>query len=241
MSPPTGRSAPPRVVLIPGFTQTAASWRGVRAVLDESCEVVALDVPARDSFAATAIAIGTRGRRAIYVGYSMGGRLALRLALDRPDLVQGLVLVSSTAGIAEPDARAERVGADEELAESVERDGVDAFLERWLAQPLFATVPPDAAGLAERRGLSARYLAHCLRVLGAGAMDPMWDRLAELEMPIALVTGTTDAKYEKLALTMLERMRGDVVHVRLDGGHALPLEQPAVLGGFIASFADRHR
>jgi pimeloyl-ACP methyl ester carboxylesterase len=72
-------------------------------------------------------------------------------------------------------------------------------------------------------------------------MDPMWDRLAELEMPIALVTGTTDAKYEKLALTMLERMRGDAVHVRLDGGHALPLEQPAVLGGFVASFADRHR
>jgi pimeloyl-ACP methyl ester carboxylesterase len=171
----------------------------------------------------------------------MGGRLALRLALDRPDLVQGLVLVSSTAGIAEPDARADRVVADETLAESVERDGVDAFLERWLAQPLFATVPPGAAGLAERRGLSARYIAHCLRVLGAGAMDPMWDRLAELEMPIALVTGTTDAKYEKLALTMLERMRGDVVHVRLDGGHALPLEQPAVLGGFIASFADRHR
>ena len=210
-------------------------------MLDESCEVVALDVPARDSFEATATAIGTRGRRAVYVGYSMGGRLALRLALDRPDLVQGLVLVSSTAGIAEPDARAERVVADETLAESVERDGVDAFLERWLAQPLFATVPPGAAGLAERRGLSARYIAHCLRVLGAGAMDPMWDRLAELEMPIALVTGTTDAKYEKLALTMLERMRGDVVHVRLDGGHALPLEQPAVLGGFVASFADRHR
>jgi 2-succinyl-6-hydroxy-2,4-cyclohexadiene-1-carboxylate synthase len=229
------------VVLVPGFTQTAASWRGVRAVLDQSCDVVALDVPARDSFEATATAIGTRGRRAVYVGYSMGGRLALRLALDRPDLVRGLVLVSSTAGIAEPDARAERVVADEALAASVERDGVDAFLERWLAQPLFATVPPDAAGLAERRGLSARYIAHCLRVLGAGAMDPMWDHLADLEMPIALVTGTTDAKYEKLALTMLERMPGDVVHVRLDGGHALPLEQPAVLGGFIASFADRHR
>ena len=234
-------AAAPRVVLVPGFTQTAASWRGVRTVLDQSCDVVALDVPERDSFEATAISIGTQGRRAVYAGYSMGGRLALRLALDRPELVQGLVLVSSTAGIAEPDARAERVVADEALVESVERDGVDAFLERWLAQPLFATVPPDAPGLRERRGLSAQYLAHCLRVLGAGAMEPMWDRLHELQMPVALVTGRADAKYEKLALTMLERLRGDVVHVRLEGGHALPLEQPAVLGGFIASFADRHR
>src|SRR5207247_483725 len=125
-------------------------------------------------------------------------------------------------------------------AQSVERDGVDAFLERWLAQPLFATVPPDAPGLRERRKLSARYLAHCLRVLGAGAMEPVWDRLHELQMPVALVTGTTDAKYEEIAFVMLERIQSEVVHVRLPGGHALPLEQPAALGGFIASFAGRH-
>jgi 2-succinyl-6-hydroxy-2,4-cyclohexadiene-1-carboxylate synthase len=230
----------PRVVLVPGFTQTSASWRGVRRILDESCSVVALDVPPRDTFEATAISIGTQGKRAAYVGYSMGGRLALRLALDRPELVSALVLVSSTAGIMETEARRERVAADEVLAQTVEREGVDAFLEQWLAQPLFATVPPDAPGLTERRGLSARYLAHCLRVLGAGAMEPMWDRLPELEMPVALVTGKSDAKYEKIALNMLERMHGDVVHTRIDGGHALPLEQPAVLGGFIASFVARH-
>lgn len=228
------------MVLVPGFTQTAASWRGVNRILEESCEVAALDVPAKETFAATAAALGRQGKRAVYVGYSMGGRLALRLALDQPELVPALVLVSSTAGITDEAARRERIASDEALAESVMRDGVDAFLDRWLAQPLFATVPPDAPGLRERRALSQRYLAHCLRVLGAGAMEPMWDRLPELAMPVALVTGKTDAKYEKIALTMLERMRGEVVHVRLDGGHALPLEQPAVLGGFIASFAARH-
>jgi 2-succinyl-6-hydroxy-2,4-cyclohexadiene-1-carboxylate synthase len=233
-------SNPSRVVLVPGFTQTAASWRGVRRVLDESCEVIAVDVPERETFAATAGSIGEQGRRAVYAGYSMGGRLALRLALDRPDLVRALVLVSSTAGIADEQARTDRVAADEALAVSVERDGVDAFLARWLAQPLFVGVPPDAPGLHERRGLSEHYVAHCLRVLGAGAMEPMWDRLAELRMPIALVTGRGDAKYDKLALAMLERLRGDVVHIRLDGGHALPLEQPAVLGGFIASFVAQH-
>ena len=228
------------MVLVPGFTQTAASWRAVSRILQESCEVVAFDVPTQDTFTATAQAVGRLGKQAVYVGYSMGGRLALRLALDRPELVQALVLVSATAGIADEQARAERVEADEELAASVERDGVEAFLDRWLAQPLLATIPPDAPGLRERRGLSARYVAHCLRVLGAGTMEPMWDRLSELTMPVALVTGRTDAKYEKIALNMLERMRGDVVHVRLDGGHALPLEQPAVLGGFIGSFAVQH-
>jgi 2-succinyl-6-hydroxy-2,4-cyclohexadiene-1-carboxylate synthase len=228
------------VVLVPGFTQTAASWRGVSQVLRASCDVVALNVPTRATFATTALAIGAQGKRAVYAGYSMGGRLALRLALDRPELVTALVLVSSTAGIADEAARAERVASDEALAASIERDGVEPFLERWLAQPMFATVPPDAPGLSERRGLSARYLAHCLRVLGAGAMEPMWDRLPELQMPVALVTGRADAKYEKLALAMRERMRGEVVHECLDGGHALALEQPAALGGVIASFAARH-
>jgi len=235
MTPPV-----PNVVLVPGFTQTAASWKGVSRVLEESCAVAALDVPSEATFAATARAIGTRGKRAVYVGYSMGGRLALRLAIDRPELVQALVLVSSTAGLDDEVARRDRVASDEALAVSVERDGVDAFLERWLAQPLFATVPPDAPGLRERHKLSARYLAHCLRVLGVGTIESMWDRLPELQMPVALVTGTADAKYDRIAIAMLEQIRGEVVHTRIAGGHALPLEQPAVLGSLIASFAARH-
>jgi 2-succinyl-6-hydroxy-2,4-cyclohexadiene-1-carboxylate synthase len=230
----------PRVVLIPGFTQTSASWRGVQRVLEPSCEVVALDVPERASLEATALSVGTRGGHALYVGYSMGGRIVLRLALERPELVRALVLVSATAGIVDASERTARVESDEALAQSLEHDGVDPFLDRWLAQPMFATVPPDASGLQERHALSASYLAHCLRVLGAGAIEPMWDRLGELEVPVALVTGRSDAKYERLANLMLERLRDGAVHVQLDGGHALPLEQPRALGAFIAAFAAEH-
>jgi 2-succinyl-6-hydroxy-2,4-cyclohexadiene-1-carboxylate synthase len=230
----------PKVVLVPGFTQTASSWDGVREVLDATCDVVALDVPIRETFGATSEAIAARGQRAVYVGYSMGGRLCLRLALDHPHLVRGLVLVSATPGIVDEEARRARVASDEQLARSIERDGVDAFLERWLAQPLFATVPPDAPGLAERALLPVRHLTHCLRALGAGVMEPMWTELAGLTMPVALVTGTLDQKYDTVALQMLERIASDVGHVRLEGGHALPLEQPAVLGGFIAAFAAQH-
>jgi 2-succinyl-6-hydroxy-2,4-cyclohexadiene-1-carboxylate synthase len=230
----------PKVVLVPGFTQTASSWDGVRDVIDASCDVVALDVPVRESFRETAEAIGTRGGRAVYAGYSMGGRLCLRLALDHPHLVRGLVVVSATPGIADDDARRARAASDEELARSIERDGVDAFLERWLAQPLFATVPPGAPGLADRALLPASHLTHCLRVLGAGSMEPMWTRLAELTMPVALVTGTLDRSYEAIAVQMRERIGGPVEHIRLDGGHSLPLEQPAALGEVIARFAAQH-
>lgn len=227
----------PRVVLVPGFTQTASSWSGAAEVIRETCEVHALDVPPPSTFAGTADALGGAGGRAIYAGYSMGGRLCLRLAIDRPDLVHALVLVSASPGIADRRNRAARADADEVLAERVERDGVDRFLSHWLAQPMFATVPTDAPGLDDRRRLTPEYLAACLRLLGAGVMEPMWNDLPKLTMPVLLVTGALDDKYTEVARRMLERMRPGVTHVQLDGGHALPLEQPEALGRVIAAFA----
>jgi len=210
------------------------------AVVRETCDVRALDVPAPGTFSSTARAIGLAGGRAVYVGYSMGGRLCLRLAVEQPDLVRGLMLISTSPGIADAQERAARVASDELLAESIERDGVHAFLERWLAQPMFAGVPADAPGLADRRRLTRDFLAACLRRLGAGAMEPMWGRLGELAMPAMLVTGTRDEKFTVIAHRMLERMHTGVTHVQLDAGHALPLEQPAVLGGLITAFATEH-
>jgi 2-succinyl-6-hydroxy-2,4-cyclohexadiene-1-carboxylate synthase len=230
----------PRVVLVPGFTQTSSSWRDVITVLDESCEVVPFEIPARDTIEATVSALDARGRRAIYVGYSMGARLCLRLALDRPANVLGLVLVSASPGIADPEARAARIASDEDLARSIARVGVPAFIDEWLAQPMFATVPPDAAGVDDRRALSAAYLAHCLRVLGAGSFEPMWEELRNLRMPVALVTGRGDQRYDAIAEEMRERIGSEAVRVRLEGGHALPLENPGVLGEFIAAFAQEH-
>jgi pimeloyl-ACP methyl ester carboxylesterase len=164
----------------------------------------------------------------------------MRLAIDRPDLVRALVLVSASPGIADEQERAARIEADEALADSIERDGVDAFLSRWLGQPMFATVPADAPGVADRRRLTAAFLAASLRLLGAGAMEPMWNELPELTMPVLLVTGTLDTKFTAIARDMLGRMHPGVTHHELPGGHALPLEQPAALGELIAAFAAEH-
>lgn len=209
-------------------------------VIRESCAVNAIDVPPPRTFEATARSIGIAGRRSIYAGYSMGGRLCLRLALDQPELVRGLVLISTSPGIVDASERAARVVADELLAVSIERDGVDAFLERWLSQPMFASVPADAPGLSDRRRLTPDFLAACLRHLGTGTMEPMWHQLADLTMPVMLVTGRRDPKFTTIAQHMFERMHPGVTHVQLDGGHALPLEQPAVLGGLITAFATEH-
>jgi 2-succinyl-6-hydroxy-2,4-cyclohexadiene-1-carboxylate synthase len=217
-----------RLVLVPGFTQTTASWDDVVAGLHPSIEVCPATVPVRGSFEATADAIVEEAGDAVYCGYSMGGRLCLRLALDHPDAVRSLVLVSATAGIEDAGSRRARVESDEELAEYAEAHGVSEFLLRWMAQPMFRHVPSGAAGLAERRELTPGYVAHCLRVLGTGAMAPMWSRLDELKMPVTVVTGGDDDKFTEIGA----RLPGE--HIVVAGcGHAVPLEAPNALAAVL--------
>ena len=223
------------LVLIPGFTQTAASWDPALAHLPPDLETVAVDVPSGLSFVETAAAIGEQHGRAVYCGYSMGGRLCIRLALDRPDLVRGLVVLSASPGIADDAERAARRDADEKLAREIESDGVDAFLDRWLRQPLFATLPPDAAGLdARRAGNTVATLTHALRALGPGAQEPLWDRLGDLEPPFVPAAGVLDEKYVDIAFEMAARVGPDVHPVLIGGaGHAAHLENPEAVASLL--------
>lgn len=228
-----------RLVLVPGFTQTAAAWDSVRAHLPAELDAVAVDLPTGLDFVQTAGAIGDRNGRALYAGYSMGGRLCLRLALDRPDLVRGLVVLSASPGIANEAERVARRAADESLARDIERDGVDAFLERWLRQPLFATLPPDAAGVDSRRtGNTVATLTHALRALGPGAQEPLWERLDALQPPFVPAAGVLDEKYVDIAFEMAERV-GPHVHPVLIGGagHAVHLENPEAVASLLRRVA----
>jgi 2-succinyl-6-hydroxy-2,4-cyclohexadiene-1-carboxylate synthase len=178
----------------------------------------------------TAALVGQEGGRATYVGYSFGGRVCLRLALDRPDLVERLVLIGATAGLEEPAARAERRAADELLAQRVEQDGVDAFLGHWLALPLFAGVPTPYQFRGERLRNTAQGLAGSLRLAGTGAQEPLWGRLGELRragLDVLLLAGARDTRF----IAAAERLAAGVgpsAHVALvpGAGHTAHLEQP---------------
>lgn len=224
-----------RLVAVPGFTQSASAWRGVAAAAPD-LDIVALDVPEAPTFADTAAAIAEAGGEAIYVGYSMGGRLCLEVAVQRPELVEGLVLVSASPGIADDAERAARLVADRALADHVGDVGVEAFLTEWLAQPMFASLPADAAQLAERAAAhTVESLAHQLVDLGQGAQEPRWDELVDLDMPVMVLTGDADAKYEAIGDAMFEAIP-DCLRLTLPGGHALPLEAPAAVAAALTTF-----
>ena len=241
------QGAGPPVVLVHGFTQTGRSWGPIAADLRRDHEVVLVDAPGhggsaavRTDLTAGAALLGAAGGRATYVGYSMGGRLALHLALDQPDQVDALVLLGATAGIEDEQERAARRRGDEGWASDLERDGLDPFLERWLAQPLFANLPADAADLDDRRRNTVEGLASSLRLAGTGSQAPRWSDLPGLRMPVLVLAGERDERFAALGRRMARAIGANAAFAVVAGaGHAAHREQPdaflAVLRAFLAA------
>lgn len=234
----------PRVVLVHGFTQTLRSWRQVADRLTADHRVVSVDLPGhggsgelRGDLTTTAAALGTAGGRATYVGYSMGGRVVLRLALDRPDLVERMVLIGATAGIDSPSDRKARRVADERLASAIEQDGVPRFLVGWLSQPIFAGLSVNEEDRQARLTNSAPGLATSLRDSGTGTMDPpWWDELPRIRCPTRIIAGERDAKFTDLGRRMAGLIADADLVVVAGVGHAAQLEAPEAVAELVRDF-----
>jgi 2-succinyl-6-hydroxy-2,4-cyclohexadiene-1-carboxylate synthase len=239
---------PESLVLLHGFGGTRRAWDGVVAALggERYNPVLALDLPGHGDAADAPPPIGFAGcveqvlhaspERFVLCGYSLGGRVALHVALAAPDRVQRLLLVSCSPGIEDAAERATRRASDEALADELEAGPFEQFIERWRSQPLFAGEPAEAGALAraDQRRNRPEALAAVLRGLGTGQMQPLWGRLGELRMPVSVIVGARDGKYLALARRMVELL-DDGELVVLEGGHGLPLESPRALARALAA------
>ena len=231
------------IVALHGFTLTGRSWEPVLGRLSDP-DPVALDLrghgAARDarpidfpSVVRDVVDVAPAGTT--LCGYSLGGRVALRAALDHPGRFGRLVLIGASPGIADAAQRARRRAADDALAARLEGMTIEAFAREWGALQVFATQPADVRAFAhaDRLRNAPRALAAALRGLGAGVMEPMWDRLYELDLPVTLAAGERDQKYVDIARAMAERVPGSEVVVVEGAGHAAHLEAPEVVAALL--------
>ena len=239
------QGVPEPLLLLHGFTQTGRGWDEVVRHLDgERYRALAPDIRGHGAAAArrpidfaacAADAAGLVAGRFALAGYSQGGRLALHVALAHPERVTRLVLVSATAGIQDGAERARRRASDDELARWMERDGrlMSEVADRWGAHPLFATQSAAVAAAARADRLANRPadLAAALRGIGTGVMAPLWERLSELTMPVAVLAGELDRKFVALGERLAAALPQATLTIVAGAGHALPLEAPAAVAG----------
>jgi 2-succinyl-6-hydroxy-2,4-cyclohexadiene-1-carboxylate synthase len=227
------------LVLLHGFAGTGRAWDPVIAQLGrERYTALAPDLRGHGSRAGarpvtfeaiTADVLSAAPPRFALAGYSMGGRIALGVALAAPERVSRLVLMATTAGIEDADERAARGAADALLADEIDAERIEAFADRWLGQPLFAD--DDEAAQRRARDDIARNepagLAAALRGVGTGAMTPLWDRLGELTVPVLVLAGERDGKFSAIGERLAEAIPGAQLELVPGAGHALPRAAPA--------------
>jgi 2-succinyl-6-hydroxy-2,4-cyclohexadiene-1-carboxylate synthase len=240
------------LVLLHGFTHTGASWDPVVASLGESYRALAPDIRGHGR----AGALRPVGIEAVIgdlelltephesftvVGYSMGGRIALHVALapGLADRVERLVLIGASPGLADAAERAERRAADEALADELERTTIQEFAVHWARTPLLAGQPAEVLQAAhdDRLRNTPAGLAAALRGLGTGALPSLWDRLGELSVPVTVIVGERDPKFTEIAGRMASAIRDAHVAVVPRAGHAVHLEAPAAAARELTRFA----
>ena len=248
----------PALLLLHGFTGSGATWtphleawRGFTTVAVDLLGHGESDRPrdpARyrmercvDDLTALLDQLGIR--RAAVLGYSMGGRVALRLALHAPERLWALVLESASPGIEDAAEREDRVRSDAAQADEIERDGVAAFIDRWQALPLFASqarAPASARQELRRQRLSndPTGLSNSLRGMGAGAQQPVFDRLGELRTPALLLAGALDEKYCAFARRAAAALPCARLRIVPDAGHTVHLEQPQAFAVAVREFLE---
>jgi 2-succinyl-6-hydroxy-2,4-cyclohexadiene-1-carboxylate synthase len=254
--------AGPALILLHGFTGSAAGWGVHTEAFARHHQTVAIDLlghgqsdapadPRRYSIAhcvedTVAVMDRLQIRRAAVLGYSMGGRAALALAIAAPERVSALVLESASPGLWDPEVRLARAAQDAVLAAMIERDGVEAFVDQWERLPLFATQASmheeaRAALRARRLQNNPVGLANSLRGFGQGVMMPMHDFLGGIAVPALVIAGARDERYCEVGREMSSHIPGAWLRIVEGAGHTVHLEQPEVFRemvlGFLASLS----
>lgn len=232
-----GPNGAPRMVFVHGFTQTGNSWKPVAEhFVCGGHQCVVLDLPGhggsahlRADLRRTADMVASVGGQGVYVGYSLGARVALHVALLYPHEVEAVALIGGNPGIDSDTERALRRDADDRLAVHLEEVGLHRFLEEWTAQPLFGVLTPEQVDLDDRLRNTVEGLASSLRQSGTGTQMPLWSRLRELSMPVLAMAGADDQKFAAIAQQLAESVPDGRSVLISDAAHAAHVQQPAAV------------
>ena len=214
----------PTMLLLHGFMGSSEDWRPLEGSLGNRFSLLAPDLPGHGrtriesgdaAYAMPEVARSIIGfldylniEKCSLVGYSMGGRIALFLALRYPGRFSRVILESATPGLETEQARSDRVKRDEERARALEKGDFAAFLDAWYAHPIFGSLrthPAFGRLLQARLKNDPRMLATSLRLMGTGVQPSLWGELSGMKMPLLVLAGERDEKFRVIADRMAKQ------------------------------------
>ena len=242
------------LLFLHGFMGSGRDWADTVEALPD-CRCILVDLPGhglsaecpsdlypmpQTALALLAVLDEVGLRQCIPVGYSMGGRLALYLALGHPERCRALVVESGSPGLASERERQGRREWDESKAWELEREGLDTFLNNWYRQPLFQSIRRNEArfaALVERRRHNAPVgLARSLRLMGTGSQPSLWPQLPGLRFPWLAVAGELDSRYRKTTQDMVSLSETGTLATIPDAGHNTHFENPEAFSRTLREF-----
>lgn len=235
----------PALLLLHGFTGTLANMQGLADYFSRDHQVLSIDFPGHggssiptDQQDYLMPRIAERLIKLLdhcgiaetcIIGYSMGGRLALYMAAHYPQRILAVATIGASAGLQSSPARAQRRQDDEALAQSIEQHGLEAFVDRWMKQPLLASQQSLGADFImqarqQRLNNNPQGLALSLRGMGLGQQSPLQGMLALSAVPLLLLAGEKDPKFCCIAEEIVQQCTSAERAVVKSAGHAVHLE-----------------
>ena len=247
----------PALVALHGFTGSVQTWQSFSEAAETGFTVVAVDLPghgASDSpqdsrlytmerhiQALAEILDRLELERVAWLGYSLGGRIALSAAVALSERTTALVLESASPGIVSEEDRQQRIRDDETLADWLVEAGVQRFVEYWESLLLWNSQKRLPAALrdslrSQRLRNNPYGLANSLRGVGTGTQPPLHDRLGEIAVPALLLAGEEDEKFSGIAREMQRAIPTSRLETVAEAGHAVHLEQPEIFSRAVTGF-----
>ncbi len=232
-----------RVVLAHGFTQNMNCWHTFADLLAEEFELVFVDLPghglADESLdevhlqaAGQLLLAAAGGTPAHFVGYSMGGRIAMHSMIDSPQLCRSVSLIGAHPGLVDPALRRRE---DFQKANFLEAQGLDKFLDDWLSSHMFNKVATAARCVPQRLENRPEGLAASLRSRGLGSQEHLDLSLENVDVPILQLVGQSDTRFISLASQLDLKLQNSSLRL-IPGHHAAHLESPVEAAQVIAEF-----
>ena len=251
-----GPNAGPVILFLHGFLGSSRDWDKIVSSLSSTYRCLAVDLPghgktvvngASDSYTMPQVAVGLLElldileiSKSSLAAYSMGGRLALYMAINYPERFEKIVLESASPGLKTATERQERLARDKALADKLRSVPLEDFVREWYEQPLFATLKRQSEQfydlLKRRLDNDPAELARALVGMSTGAQPSLWDRLSKLNLPLFLIAGEKDAKFNSIVNDMAAICDTAQVEIIADAGHNVHVEQPREFGDIVANF-----